>query len=740
MGEGHLNGGRMLAGSTSVRSHLPPDPDRIGTGLAVARQQILSCGHSLASLVEPAGKALVDEAMGRLEQESFRIAVVGQIKSGKSSLINALVRQPRLLPTDVTPWTTTVTHMHFSRPRPHPAAAASFEFFSTAEWNDLANGDSRIRELTHHIDPTFESDLLRRHVEAMQQRAAMRLGGNFAELLGSAHNYAAFDTDLLSRYVCSGVSADRSAVGQFADITKLAHLYFDNGPFAFPTTVTDTPGTNDPSLIRDEITRRCLDQADLYIVVVTARQPLSEADVNLMRLMRGLNSDRVVVYVNRIDDFSDVSYDVAEVMMYVERKLKAEFPGASIPVIAGSASWANCAMAADTEALARLMQRPSLGYLADLGLVQREELRPEALRYGDSTRLSRALYIASGMPTLYQAVSQYMGASPAARLQDQIARWFSEMANASGRAASVEVDAMRGAGPSQGHPAEHGGRAALEREMGVLNDVAANMERSSKTIQSQFASIIQEEMSDLNQSMTAVIEGHAMNERHVLVSTLKSGGAARTWTLEGVALRRALADEFKGCFDRATSRVLALQTKVAPELSKLMGLIAPEIPMPAEPEKRLLLVPSPSMAALSRFVALDIGDSWWNSLWKGRTSPEMYGVQIEALIKDEFRPVADELIATAERALNSYATMSTKWSFGLCANIIQAVKRRREQLMSQLGSASGSAAAAPNQRPDPQLQASLGERLRRLRAVGHQLELVNADVGYAQPRERNLAL
>lgn len=739
MGEGHLNGGRMLAGSSSVRSHLPPDPDRIGTGLAVARQQILSCGHSLASLVEPAGKALVDEAMGRLEQESFRIAVVGQIKSGKSSLINALVRQPRLLPTDVTPWTTTVTHMHFSRARPHPAAAASFEFFSTAEWHDLANGDSRIRELTRHIDPTFESDLLRRHVEAMQQRAAMRLGSNFADLLGSAHNYAAFDTDLLSRYVCSGVAADRSAVGQFADITKLAHLYFDNGPFAFPTTVTDTPGTNDPSLIRDEITRRCLDQADLYIVVVTARQPLSEADVNLMRLMRGLNSDRIVVYVNRIDDFSDVSYDVAEVMMYVERKLKAEFPGANIPVIAGSASWANCAMAADTEALARLMQRPSFGYLADLGLVQREELQPSALMHGDSSRLSRALYIASGMPTLYHAVSQYMGASPAARLQDQTARWFSEMANASGKATSFEFDALRTASPTQG-PRDQAGRPALEREMGVLNEVAANIERSSKTIQSQFASIIEEEMADLNQSLTSIIGRHAMDERRVLVSTLKSGGTARTWTLEGVALRRALADAFKGCFDRATTRVLALQTKVAPELAKLMGLIAPEIPMPAEPEKRLLLVPSPSMAALSRFVALDIGGSWWSSLWKGRTSPELYGVQIEALIKDEFRPVADELVATAERALNAYATMSTKWSFGLCANIIQAVKRRREQLMDRLGGANGNVSAVPSQRPDPQMQVLLAERLRRLRAISHQLDMVNADLGYAQPRERNLAL
>ena len=120
-------------------------------------------------------------------------------------------------------------------------------------------------------------------------------------------------------------------LGQFADITKQADLYFDEGPFAFPVTLTDTPGTNDPFLIRDEITRRSLESADLYIVVLTARQPLSEADVNLMRLMHGLNSERIIVFVNRVDDFADVGYDLAEVLMYVEKKLQAELPGRAHP-------------------------------------------------------------------------------------------------------------------------------------------------------------------------------------------------------------------------------------------------------------------------------------------------------------------------------------------------------------------------------------------------------------------------
>ena len=168
-----------------------------------------------------------------------------------------------------------------------------------------------------------------------------------------------------------------------------------------------------------------------------------------------------------------------------------------------------------------------------------------------------------------------------------------------------------------------------------------------------------------------------------------------------------MAAEFKDCFDVAAARVLELQGKVAPELARLMSLIAPEMAMPAEPEKGLLLIPPPSMAALSRFVALDIEESWWSSLWKGRTSVSVYGEQIESLIKTEFQPVADGLAETAERVLTTYAMTSSKWSFGLCVNIIQAVTRRRVQLIGKLGGdvrvpAAGSGDAAPERKQQVQ--------------------------------------
>ena len=227
---------------------------------------------------------------------------------------------------------------------------------------------------------------------------------------------------------------------------------FDQGPFAFPVTLTDTPGTNDPFLIRDEITRRSLESADLYIVVLTARQPLSDADVNLMRLMHGLNSDRIVVFVNRVDDFNDVGYDLAEVIMYVEKKLQVNFPGARIPIVAGSAAWANGALKGDDETLSRLLQRSSSGYLAEIGLVQPQDLELDASErpWRPRAAAQRAVTPPRACRPCTASWRTHMGTSQAALTQMQTARWFGDMASASANAANFELESSRTEAPQAG--------------------------------------------------------------------------------------------------------------------------------------------------------------------------------------------------------------------------------------------------------------------------------------------------
>jgi signal recognition particle receptor subunit beta len=705
----------------------------IGVRLGKSSIDLRQCGQALADLVEPAGQTLIREAISSLSSQAFRVVVVGQIKSGKSSFINALVRQPFLLPTDVTPWTTAITNLHFAEKAPGNYSAA-FHFFSEDEWRELAQGGGPIRELTQRLVPGFDADLLGQHVEALKRRAGARLGSEFEALMGGIHYFESVNRDLLLHYVCSGeTSSDTQepALGKYADITKRADLYLDAGPFAFPVTVTDTPGTNDPFLIRDEITRRSLNSADLFIVVLSARQPLSDSDLALMRLMHGLNKDRIVAFVNRIDDFSDVSYDLAEVLIYVEKKLQAEFPGASIPVIAGSAAWANFALMPDAEVFGHILERRSFGYLTELGLVQQEDRTLSAL--SDPARRQRlcgALLAASGLPAMYHAVADRIGSSQAARSQLQVARCFREMAQASASSLRYELEGLQDSRTASKRRQDE--LTQLEKSTKLLNEVAENVERSAKNIEHQLLRIIDEEMDALRSALRSAVNHHAASERRVLIDTLQRGKVPRAWTHEGVELRRTLAEIFIKCFDRAVARVVSFQARVAPELHRLMGLVAPETPRPAEPDNDALAISPPNVAALSRLVALDLDGSWWSGFWKRRASPVSYGDQIEALIKSEFQPVVDELVQSAEVALSGYAATTTKWSFGLCVNIVQAVRRRREQMASHRGSverAAGGPASHDTEIGYEQQVERLSEKLQQCQSLYRRLDAISNELG-----------
>lgn len=653
----------------------------VGDRLKSSSDALRRCGRTLSALVEPAGQTLIDEAVDKLGQQVFRVVVVGQIKSGKSSFINALVRQPHLLPTEVTPWTTAITNLHFAEPPPANYAAA-FQFFSATEWQELAHGGGPLYELTQRLVPGLDTEALSRQVEALKQRAGRRLGAEFKDLLGGTHFFEQPSRDLLLHYVCSGdftTDTPATGLGKYADITKQADLYMSNGPFSYPVTVTDTPGTNDPFLIRDEITRRSLKSADLFVVVLSARQPLSDSDLVLMRLMHGLNKNRIVAFVNRIDDFADVSYDLAEVLIYIEKKLQDEFPGSSIPVIAGSAAWANAAQSYDEALIDQILSRSSSNYLIELGLAETDDCVIEALSDPvRRNRLCKALMTASGLPAVYRAIGDRLRAGETARNQLTVAHSFREMTQATASSMRSELEAL-----THTHETSQrliGERAELEKQAKTLDDVAENVRRSGDNIEEQLLRMLDEEMRGLRGDLQAAVDEHAAAARNALIEDLSQRQISQTWTHDGVELRRALADIFAERFRSAMDRIVTFQAKVAPDLNRLMGIVAPDMPRPSEPDPRVVDIAMPNVAALSRFVCLDLDGSWWSGFWKRRNSPEEYGEQIEGLIRSEFQSVVDELVETAEEALRAYVTTATRWSFGLCLNIVQAVKRQRDEM------------------------------------------------------------
>ncbi|HEX9881343.1 MAG TPA: hypothetical protein VGA65_02440, partial [Hyphomicrobium sp.] len=117
---------------------------------------------------------------------------------------------------------------------------------------------------------------------------------------------------------------------------------------------------------------------------------------------------------------------------------------------------------------------------------------------------------------------------------------------------------------------------------------------------------------------------------------------------------------------------------------------------------------------------------WWSGLWKKRATPAFYGEQIEALIKSEFQSVVDELVQTAESALRGYAATTTRWSFGLCVNIVQAVKRRQNQMAEQNrpADAVGSPAEHEAEIEHEQRVKHLSEKLQQCQTVQQRLDAI----------------
>ena len=283
----------------------------------------------------------------KIEAFEPSVTMIGQIKSGKTSLVNCMIGRADLLPTDVNPWTSVVTSLHMS-PKPITAKTrAQFCFFEENEWDRLIAGGGRIGELADRAGADEELAKIKAQVEQMRQKSKLRLGERFELLLGQQHDYGYFDHELVERYVCLGDDFDNSASeqqGRFADITRSADLFFHQPALPVRLCIRDTPGVNDTFMMREQITIRAIRDSRICVVVLSAHQALSSTDLALVRLISNVKSNEIIIFVNRVDELSEPSTQVVQIRdSIVETLAKIDGPK-DAEIIFGSAIWAQGAM------------------------------------------------------------------------------------------------------------------------------------------------------------------------------------------------------------------------------------------------------------------------------------------------------------------------------------------------------------------------------------------------------------
>lgn len=239
----------------------------------------------------------------RAEGRDLRIAVVGQMKAGKSSFLNAAFFGRDLLPKADTPMTAALTKIVYA-----PQARAEVEFYSTEDWDDIecraaeypaayADAERRLMEEMqpakaspfakpggHSVVKPNPTQIRQRIPEAI--KSSLELVDKAREQQLNVRDYlgkkevisniegAAHLADALQDYVGSN--------GKFTAITKMSVLYVDD-PRLQGLEIIDTPGFNDPVVSRGQITRRFLGQCDVIFLLSSVSQFLTSSDMSVLR-------------------------------------------------------------------------------------------------------------------------------------------------------------------------------------------------------------------------------------------------------------------------------------------------------------------------------------------------------------------------------------------------------------------------------------------------------------------------
>jgi len=250
---------------------------------------------SASGLVQERSK--IEEWKRKLEEEEFIVSFCGQIKAGKSTLLNALIFRKPVLPFSVNPHTAKLTIIKYGET---PSFTATF--YSREEWDEL------IKELKKQKDENGVSYYERLKGEVNKRIANL---GIYPEAVLDRKEEG-LDLERLNDFVGTD--------GKYTPFVKEVCIYYPN-PVLKRLTIVDTPGTNDPNPFRSRETLKWIKNSNAVVYVVYAGQAFNETDVQFIdNYLITVPSNLMVFAVNKVDTLSSLS----DLKDWIEKEVKKD--------------------------------------------------------------------------------------------------------------------------------------------------------------------------------------------------------------------------------------------------------------------------------------------------------------------------------------------------------------------------------------------------------------------------------
>lgn len=605
--------------------------------------------RDFVTIADPETAKKMTRILQQVREVEPSVTVIGQIKAGKTSLINSVIGAPGLLPTDVNPWTSVVTSLHINTPSPELNVRAKFKFFDNAEWDKLISNGGRIGQLAARAGADDELEKLRLQVVELREKAQNRMGRKFEMLLGTEHRYASVDDALLRRYVCVGDEEQGDGdQGRFTDITKSADLYMERDDFPIMVCVRDTPGVNDTFMMREQITINAVRDSRSCIVVLSAHQALTTMDMALIRLIAHRQSREIIVFVNRIDELPDPANQVPEIHRAILETLEKNNAPPDIDIIYGSAHWANAVLEGKIDEMTDDSTESAINWT-----------RAAFADKMNSWSAEQLVWHASGVPALLEALGQRMYEGPVREALQKSARQALNLAQSLDVVDQVRILESDGQLNRTMTPDQ------LDRELKRIE--AAAVEK----LKQMTDGVCKDFTNRIDQSYERFLERATSS----LIEHLQANGEDATWHYSPLGLRMLLSSSYQVVLKKMHAIAAEVNSETAVKIADLYGQTFSitvegfKIETPA-----VSYIPPP--INLGQTIALDLQVSWWKGWWQRRRGYKAFAQDFYNLIRAETDPIITDL-KTIQIGLFRERTQDTLRDF---------LQEQRELLLSALAS------------------------------------------------------
>lgn len=209
----------------------------------------------------------------------FTLGVIGQMKAGKSSLLDSIYFQGReILPSAPTPLTAVLTLLKYSENEEYIV-----HYYSPDELYIIKN------DYDSYKNNTLQDDTVKGHYELYSKMIENELNIQDIVKKGSEKISAAESNDYIG------------SKGKFSSIVKEVEMFINDDRIK-DIFIVDTPGLNDPITSRELRTKEFIKSADAVLYISPASQFMDDYDLKSIKQLNELGIMNVIYVMSRFDE------------------------------------------------------------------------------------------------------------------------------------------------------------------------------------------------------------------------------------------------------------------------------------------------------------------------------------------------------------------------------------------------------------------------------------------------------